>query len=122
MDKIQALDRFWNSFGLPAYDESTVPQNAPLPRITYEAATDSFDSELYLTASLWYRSSSWKEISQKAEAISRYIVQMNPPTIQLDDGRLYITKGTPFAQRMTDPDDSIRRIYLNIKVEYLTAF
>ena len=122
MDKSQAIDNFWNGFGLPAYDENTVPDDAALPRITYSVETDSFDNAITLTASLWYRSKSWKDISQKADEIGEYIVKMIPPTIPIENGRLYITKGTPFAQRMTDPDDSIRRIYLNIQAEYLTAY
>ena len=122
MDKSQAIDNFWNRFGIPAYDENTVPQDAPFPRITYNVETDSFDNPVGMNASLWYRSRSWKDISQKAEEIGEYITKMFPPTIQIDGGRLYITKGSPFAQRMNDPDDSIRRIYLSIEAEYLTAF
>lgn len=122
MDKSQAIDNFWKRFGLPAYDENTVPDDAPLPRITYSVETDSLDGELSLTASLWYRSKSWKDITQKAEDIGEYIVKMMPPTIPIDNGRLYISKGSPFAQRMTDPDDSIRRILLNINAEFLTAY
>lgn len=122
MDKSQAIDAFWNRFNIPAYDESTVPDDAAIPRITYNIETDSFDNVVSLNASLWYRTKSWEEISKKAEEIGEYIVKMNPPTIKIDNGRLYITKGTPFAQRMTDPDDSIRRIYLNIQAEFLTAY
>ena len=122
MDKSQAIDNFWNKFGIPAYDENTVPQDAPLPRITYNVETDSFDNPVGMNASLWYRSTAWKDISKKAEEIGEYITKMFPPTIQIDGGRLYITKGSPFAQRMSDPDDSIRRIYLSIEAEYLTAF
>ena len=122
MDKSQAIDNFWNSFGIPAYDENTVPDSATFPRITYNVETDSLDNPVGMNASLWYRSKSWKEISQKADEIGERIVKMIPPTIQIDGGRVYITKGSPFAQRMNDPDDSIRRIYLSIEAEYLTAF
>lgn len=122
MDKSQAINNFWQRFGLPAYDENTVPDDAALPRITYNVETDSLDNVVSLNASLWYRSKSWEEISKKADEIGEYITKMIPPTIQIDNGRLYITKGSPFAQRMEDPDDSIRRIYLNIQAEFLTAF
>lgn len=122
MDKSQALEKFWNSFGLPAYDENTVPEDATLPRITYSVSTDSFENVISLNASIWYRSTSWADISKKAEEIGEYITKMIPPSIQIDNGRLYLTKGSPFAQRMNDPDDSIRRILLNIQAEFLTAF
>ena len=67
MTKASALYQFWNSFGLTAYEENTVPDDAAFPYITYQLVTDSFDREIPLTASLWYRSESWKAINAKTE-------------------------------------------------------
>ena len=64
MDKVQALNSFWNSFDLKAYDATSVPDGTEMPYITYEVSTDSFGRQLSQTVSLWYRSSSWKEIQQ----------------------------------------------------------
>lgn len=121
MDKAQALHAFWSSFGLPAYDDSVVlDDGATMPYITYNVATDSLENVLSLNASLWYRSTSWQEISQKAESIAQYITHMNPPSVAIEGGRMYVTKGTPFAQRMSDENPMIRRIVLSINVEFLT--
>lgn len=122
MDKAQAIDAFWNSFGLPAYDENTVPQNATLPRITYNVATGSLEDVISLTGSLWYRSSSWQDISLKAKEIEKRLGIHGGEVIDLDDGKLWLVKGNPFSQRMPDPDNSIRRIYINIQAEFLTAY
>lgn len=123
MDKAQALQTFWESFGIPAYEQTTVPETATMPYITYSVSTDSLDNVVNMSASVWYHSTSWKDISEKTEQIARYIVGMNPPSIKFDGGRLYIAKGNPFAQRMADPnDDMIRRMYLNIQAEYLSAY
>lgn len=123
MDKSQALQSFWSSFGLPAYAENTVPDDAQTPYITYEASTDSLGNTMVQNASLWYRSMSWKEISQKAEDIARYIATMDPPSIPINNGRLYITKGSPFAQRMGDEGGTdVRRILLTVNVEFFTAY
>lgn len=123
MDKAQALQTFWESFGIPAYEQTTVPESATMPYITYSVSTDSLGNVVNMYASVWYHSTSWKDISEKTEQIARYIVGMNPPSIKFDGGRLYIAKGTPFAQRMADPnDDMIRRMYLNIQAEYLSAY
>lgn len=119
-DKWQAVQNFWSSFGIPAYDESTVPDDAAYPRITYYVAVDSLDRPVNLYANVWYRSTSWAEISQKVDEIDSAIRNMRPPTIKIDGGRLYITKGSPFAQRMTDTDDMVRRVYINLSVEYFT--
>ena len=120
MDKYQALHGFWSGFDLPAYDENTVPETAVMPYITYEAVGDSFDSRNMLSASLWYYSLSWSEISQKSDEISEYM-GMGGMMIPYDGGALWASRGTPFAQRMSDPDPEIRRVLLNIEVEYLSV-
>lgn len=121
MDKSQAIDAFWNSFKWKAYDENTVPDDAEIPRITYSVVTDSIGTPVMIPASLWDKSTSWERISKKADEIGRAITEMYPPTLKLDEGRLYITKGSPFAQRMADAsDDTIRRIYINVDVEFFT--
>lgn len=120
MDKAQALNTFWNSFNIPAYDSQTIPEDATLPYITYETATDSLDNRVTLTNSLWYRSTSWKDITEKADEIAERI-GIGGEIIKIDNGYVWLMRGTPFAQRMSDPDDSIRRIVLNVQAEYLTA-
>lgn len=121
MDKAQAIHNFWSGFGWPAYDENSVPDDAGYPRITYEVKTDSLNNVLLLSASLWDRSDSWERISKKSDQIAWEISHMNPPAIKISGGGLYISKGTPFANRMGDQSDPIRRIYLNINAEFLTA-
>lgn len=122
MDKTHALQAFWGCHGLPAYDIGTVPEDAVMPYITYDVATDSLGTVLSLSGSLWYNSLSWNDISDKAEEIAQYIATMDPPTIEIDGGRLYVTMGAPFAQRITDPDPFIRRVLININVEFFTAY
>ena len=121
MDKDQALYSFWSGFNLPAYDETDVPDDAQFPYITYAVITDKWDSVVNLTASLWYYSTKWSDISQKKEEIAQYIG--DGKVIKLDNGYLWLVQGSPFAQRMADETDTnIRRIYLNIQAEFLTAY
>ena len=118
MNKWQALHSFWNSFGIPAYDSSTVPDNPGTFYITYNAVTDSLDRALPMSADIWKRdTTSWSDISQKAEQISDDLKTVK--AIPLDIGYLYITRGQPFAQRMQEENDTVRRIYINIMAEYL---
>lgn len=124
MDKAQALHQFWSSFGLEAIDElSAYDETAEIPDryITYEVATANFGDAVALTASLWYRSTSWAEISQKADEIAAYI-GYGGKVLPVDGGYIWIQLGHPFAQRMyVDENDSIRRIYINITADFLTA-
>ncbi|MBO5714951.1 MAG: hypothetical protein J6S23_00975 [Clostridia bacterium] len=74
-----------------------------------------------MTASLWYRSTSWAQANAKAEEISEAI-SLGGKIIKCDGGRIWIKRGTPFAQRMGDETDSlIKRIYINITAEFFTA-
>ena len=123
MDKFQAIQNFWSSFGLEAYDESTVPTGEykpELPYITYDTAISSLNSPIYLHGSLWYYSASWVKITEKLIEIENYLGR-GGVTLLIDEGAVWIRKGYPFAQRMGDPDDMIRRIYINLEAEFLTA-
>lgn len=118
MNKAQTINAFWNSFGIPAYDMYTVPNGAQMPYITYEYVEDNFDNTVILSASIWYKSTSWLGVSGKAAEIAEDIG--NGKILKTDEGYIYITRGTPFIQRLSDTDDTIRRIYINLQVEYMT--
>lgn len=120
MNKSQALQKFWSSFGLPAYDQYTVPHDAKMPYITYSDSESDFGVPVAMTGSLWYRSQSWEAITLKAYDIA-HAISLGGRVIPIDDGKLWIYRGTPFMQRMADTDDTVRRIVLNITAEYLTA-
>ena len=121
MTKAAAMYQFWNSFGLTAYEENTVPTDAAFPYITYQLVTDGFDREIPLTASIWYRSESWTAINAKTEEISQKISR-GGKIISCDDGAIWLKRGQPLAQNMGDEsDDLIKRKYLNITAEFLTA-
>lgn len=124
MDKEQALHQFWSSFGLTAYDENTVPDDALATNggkyLTYSVATAALDEPTPLYANLWYKSSSWAEITVKANEMSEAIGR-GGAIVPFDGGYIWICRGTPFSQRMPDEDDTIRRIYINVMAEYLSA-
>lgn len=126
MTKEAAQFNFWSTFGLTAYEENTVPraddtEHAPaFPYLTYQVATGDFGTETLLAASLWYRSPSWVEINQKAREIEETI-GFDGILLPCDGGAMWIKRGRPFAQNMSDHDDDmIRRKYLNVSVEFIT--
>ena len=119
MTKEQAYHAFWSGFTWKAYDENTVPENASLPRITYSYGFAEFEYPVALTVSLWDRSTSWASVTNKANEIFEAI-GLGGKVVPFDGGALWIKRGSPFAQRMADENDTIRRIYLNIEVEFFT--
>ena len=121
MTKAAAIYQFWNSFGLTAYEENSVPDEAQFPYITYQLVTDSFDREVPVTASLWYRSEGWTAINAKTEEISQEISR-GGKILSCDGGAIWLKRGQPFAQNMGDEsDDLIKRKYINITAEFMTA-
>lgn len=124
MTKEAALYNFWSMFGLPAYEENSVPtgeDGAEFPYITYQVVTDSFGNDVALTGSVWYRSTSWKEANAKAQEISN-MLSLGGVTLACDGGIIWLRRGIPFAQSMgDDSDDLIKRKYLNITAEFMTA-
>ena len=129
MTKAAAIHAFWNSFGVKAFEENYVkdadengnPIEPEMPYITYQLVTDSFDREIPLTASIWYRSESCTAINAKTEEISQRISR-GGKIIPCDGGAIWLKRGQPFAQNMRDEsDDLIKRKYLNITAEFMTA-
>lgn len=119
MNKSQGLYQFWNNI-LTAYDENSVPDNAPFPYITYSTSLDDMGNEVSLTASIWDYSSSWALVSEIADRISKQLETYN--RVKIDNGYIMIYKGSPFAQRMADENNMIKRIVLNVTAEFLTAY
>lgn len=120
MDKGQALQAFWESFNLPAYEENTVPDGAVLPYLTYSFAEDSFGNMIAMSADVWYKGTSWASAEAKAAEISASI-SYGGRILNIDNGAIWLQRGTPFAQRVPDENDTIRRIAFNIQAEYFTA-
>ena len=123
MDRDQAIHQFWSGFGLKAYDENTVPDNAIALNsghyLTYAVVISIFDRPSISSISLWYKDTSWAAISQKAQQISDALGE-GGSLVAYDGGALWIKRGQPYAQRMSDEDDTIRRIYINVEYEFLS--
>lgn len=119
MDKQQALQSFWGSFGLPAYEENTVDKDAEMPYITYNVITDNYENTVTLNASLWYYSKSWKGIDTMANAIGDYLAR-DRVIIKIDGGYFWVKKGTPFSQHVADTNDMVRRVRLTVEADFLT--
>ena len=129
MTKASVIHQFWNSFGIKAYEENVVydiDENGnevkpKFPYITYQLVTDSLGNEVAMSASIWYRGTSWLEANAKTDEVSRAIGRKGA-VLDCNGGKIWIKRGTPFAQNMGDESDNlIKRKYLNITAEYLTA-
>ncbi|MDE6671471.1 MAG: hypothetical protein K2K16_04665 [Ruminococcus sp.] len=117
MNRFEAIYRYFSAFGLPAFEENSVPENSPLPYLTYELKTDSFGYTVNFCCSLWYRSQSWAEINAKTDEISRKI-GVGGVLIPCSDGKIWLRRATPFAVSMGDY--LVKRKILNFSAEFFT--
>ena len=122
MDSQRALDNWWNSFQWPAFEENTVPDDALSTYghyLTYTAGTSEFERPMMLSVSAWERSTSWAGTVNKASEIEAAI-GLGGTVIPFDGGKIWMKRGSPFSQRMADEDDTVRRVYMTVEVEYFT--
>ena len=120
MDKAQALDAFFNSFGWPAFDENTVETENEKRYITYEVITGSIGDNITINPALYDYSNSYERVQKKADEIYEYIMTMRPPSFPIDGGRLVIMPGSPFSTRVDSGSTEWRKIVLNIDLAFLT--
>lgn len=126
MDVEQAINQFWNSFGVIAFDEATTPDITqfeemkiePYPRITYTVSLNAFGIPTSLRTSLWDKKPSFKRLDELTNQIKDRL-KYNGEQIRYDNGTMWIKMGTPFSGHQTDPDDTIRHTVINVEIEYL---
>lgn len=128
MNKFQAQHLYWNSFGLMAFNELTVPDVVPdgkggtkpleTPFITYEPVTGRLDGTVIQNARVYDRGKSWSRIMQIVTNIERHADKQ----INIDGGAMKVRVPlTNFAQPLDDPtDDQLRTMVLQVEVEFLT--
>jgi len=120
MTKAAAVHGFFSSFGLRAYEESSVPDDAEMPYITYGLVTGSSGYECAMNADLWYSGRSRTEINAKTEEISA-ILGIGGVMLDCDGGRIRIRRGEPFALSVNDERQAdVLHKSVNIFAMYLT--
>lgn len=118
--KEAALYEFFNSFGIPAYPATATPDQAVMPYITYNLVMGSWlDGGVPMEVNLWYRTESEAEPNKKVREMSERI-GMGGVRLPCDDGLLWLMRGKPWAQAVEDEDNTIKRRYINITVDYIT--
>ena len=121
MTKEAVLHKFFNSFGIPGYPTSAVPEDAVFPWLTYEPITSAFEEgEVGITVNLWYYTTDEAVPNAKAREMSQKI-GMGGIILPCDGGAIWIKRGSPWCQNLRDETDPIiKRRYIQIVAEYFT--
>ncbi|HPY84041.1 MAG TPA: hypothetical protein PLS20_03240 [Ruminococcus flavefaciens] len=117
--KYQALHTFYSSFGVPAYEENSVPETAKPPYITYEVITSEFDGEnIALSCQIYDKSNSLKNLNKLTEQLS--VRLRGGCKLVCDDGYIMLYRGEPFAKPLPTWDKTVKGRYINISADYIT--
>lgn len=125
MTKNAAIQSFFESFGLPAFPATSVPTSGEempnFPYLTYIVSTGQDVERIPATASVYYRSESWKDINAKVDEISQSVGA--GVTIVCDEGGIIVRRGSPWAQPMGDDNDNmVKRKILSFEFLFATTY
>jgi hypothetical protein len=122
MTKAAALYQFFSGFGIAAYASTAVPDDVTFPYLTYEVITSAWEGgEVGLTVNLWYYTESEATPNAKAQELSEAL-GIGGKLLKCDGGYIWLKRGSPWCQSLTDDTSpTIKRRYINISAEYLTA-
>ena len=110
----QALTQFFGSFGIPAYNENSIPDDAEPPYITYPLREPEWNSKCTFWAIVYYRhKDSNLDSLTKADEIAAAIG--TGIRLPIEGGYVVIWPETPLVQSMT-PNGDIRPAYINLSL------
>lgn len=114
-----ALYQYLSSFGIPAYAETSVPDGAPMPYLTYALVVGGlYSGEQSITVNLWYRTDSEAVPNAKVREIAHAL----PATVSADDCLVWIKAGSPFSTASDGGEANIKRRRVLLDVEYLSNY
>lgn len=112
MKTARALYDFFTGFGIPAYVENNVPDDALLPYITYELAEPDPMEQASFTARVWYIDESFAAIISTVDAIKHAIG--NGYSIPVDGGVIWLWRDTNFCQFQPPDEPKLKIAYLSL--------
>lgn len=122
MNRYEAIQEFFETLGIAVYPDSSVPAQAPYPRLTYSQVDGDFLSgEIAMSVDVWFYTESEATVnaftSKMADAIG-----FGGKLVGFDDGLIWLKKGSPWCQNVPDDsgDDKVKHRYLNVTLEYIT--
>lgn len=119
MNKYETLCKFYNSFGIPAFEEFSVPEKAEMPYIKYDVVTSSVDSEsTALSLQIYYKSNNLIKIDDMTEKLSKAL--RSGVTLPCDEGYIVLYRGEPFSQNVDSGDKTVKCKYINITANFIT--
>ena len=110
----QALQDFFSGFGIPAYAENTIPDDAEPPYITYPQKEPEWREKTTFYAIVYYRNrdSNLDSLAKADEIVAAIGEGIRLP---IDGGYVVLWPETPLVQAMP-PNGDVRPAYINLSI------
>lgn len=118
MTQAAAIAAFYSSFGIDAYPENAVPNDAKMPYLTYELKMGYFGDRYSSAINLYYRTESEKKPNDKAKEIGD-VIGYGGKLLPCEDGTIWITRAEPWFTPINQADEKIKRRQLMTYIEFL---
>lgn len=110
----KALKTFFSQFSIPAYSETSVPDDIELPYITYPVREPEWREKASFYCIIWCRTKGYADALDIADAVMRKVNE--GAKIEMDGGYVVLYPENPFFQEMTDEDNDTKSIYINMSM------
>ena len=108
------LKTFFSGFGIPAYSETSVPNDVQLPYITYPIKEPRWSQPTTFYIVLWCRTKGYADALAKADQIQAAIGE--GVSLESDGGWVVIRPDNPFIQEMKDDKNDTKALYINLQL------
>lgn len=120
MTKTKALYEFFSSFGVDAYPNTSVPDGAVFPYLTYDVSMGDWGDINNIAVNLYYYTESEAQPMAKVEQIAKAI-GYGGVQISCDDGTIWVTKGSPWCIAVPyEGNSGIKQRQLNMTLLFNT--
>ena len=120
MTKSQALNEFFNSFGITAFPNTSIPEESVFPWLTYENKIgNAGDSPISISVNLYYYTDSEAVPNKKVEEIADAL-GLGGKMLPYDGGAIWIQRGNPWCIAVPDESNSaIKKRQLDMTLTFL---
>lgn len=108
----KALYQFFSGFGIPAYGNDDVPDDAELPYLTVYFSEPEWNTKASGYCQVWYRTNQRAKVNAKADAIAGAIAAK--PRLECDGGYIVLWPENPLVQPINDGE--ARGAYINFSI------
>ena len=112
-----ALKSFLSQFGVPAYSETSVPDELELPYITYPIREPEWREQATFYSVIWCRTNGYEQALGLADSIMAAI--HDGARLETENGYVILYPANPFCQEMTgetesQTDEDTKGLYINM--------